>query len=483
MADADLVKLTISELAPKIRAREVSPVEVTEAALAQVDRLQPHLNSFITILHDEALSQARQREAELARGEYRGPLHGIPIGVKDNIATGGVRSTAGSKVLTDYIPDEDAHTVGLCRQAGAIILGKENLEEFASSGITSNNPHYGAVHNPWDLDCIPGGSSGGSAANVAACVTFASLGTDLGGSVRLPGTFCGVVGLVATFGRVSERGLMATSFNGDRIGPLTRSVRDSALMLGAMAGYDPLDPSTVPVPVPDYSASLESGLSGLKMGVPTNYHFDLVDPEVEAAVRRAISDLEKLGIELREVTIPSMVHSGAKRIEIMTDLLVNHEAYIDAGHREEYGPWMLGQCLAAQFMLGRDYAKALKVGRIIKEEHARILQEVDFLVTPTAPVPAPRIEWDTFPLGGTQYPLGGAGSGMIGRNTGFASTAGIPAISVPCGFTRSGLPIGLHLVGRPFDEGTLLRVAHAYEERSPARGRRPAITDGHAGSP
>ena len=478
MADVDLTKLTISELAPRNRAREVSPVEVTEAALAQVDRLQPRLNSFITILHDQALSRARKLEAELARGEYRGPLHGIPIGVKDNIATGGVRSTVGSKILADHVPNEDAHTVGLCIQAGAILLGKENLEEFASSGITSNNPHYGAVHNPWDLDCIPGGSSGGSAANVAAGVTFASIGTDLGGSVRLPSTFCGVVGLVSTFGRISQRGLMGTSFNGDRIGPLTRTVGDCALMLGAMAGYNSLDPSTIPVPVPDYTVSLESGLRGLKMSVPANYYFDLVDPEVEAAVRRGISDMEKLGVEPREVTIPSVTHFGARRIEIMTDLLVNHEAYIEAGHREDYGPWLLYQCLAAQCMLGRDYAKALKVQRIIKDDFARLFEEVDFLVTPTAPVPAPRIEQATFNLGSTEYQFSGPGSGMIGRNTGCASTAGIPAISVPCGFSQSGLPIGLHLIGRPFDEATLLRVAHGYEAVSPARGRRPAIVDG-----
>ena len=216
MADAEFLRLTISELASKIRTREVSPVEVTEAALAQADRLQPTLNSFITILHDQARVQAREQEAALARGEYRGPLHGVPIGIKDNIATAGIRTTVGSNVLAEHVPEEDAYVVSLCKEAGAIILGKENLEEFAA-GATSNNPHYGAVHNPWALDHVPGGSSGGGGANVASCVTFASLGTDLGGSVRLPGTFCGVVGLKQTFGRVSQRGLLVTSFNGDHI--------------------------------------------------------------------------------------------------------------------------------------------------------------------------------------------------------------------------------------------------------------------------
>ena len=476
MPGSDILKLTISELAPRIKAGNVSPVEVVEAALAQADRLQPLLNSFITILHDQALSQAREQEAALARGEYRGPLQGIPIGFKDNIATGGIRTTVGSKVLADHVPEEDAHVVTLCKLAGAIILGKENLEEFAA-GPTSNNPHYGAVHNPWDLDHIPGGSSGGSGANVAACVTFASLGTDLGGSVRLPGTFCGVVGLKQTFGRVSQRGLMVTSFNGDHIGPLTRSVRDSALVLQAIAGLDPMEPSTVPVPVPDYSAALETGLRGLKMGIPTNHYFDLIDPEVEAAVRGAISALEELGAEPREVSIPSMQHAGALRILSVADSLVAHEAYIET-HREDYGPDVLYRTLAGQFVLGRDYVKALMVQRMIKDDHARVLHEVDFLVTPTAPLAAPRIDAPTVTLKGTAYRVRGPGASMIPRNTSTNNATGLPAITVPCGFSQSRLPIGLQFIGRPFDEQFLFRVAHAYEAISAAQGRRPSIVNG-----
>ncbi len=476
MADTGLLELTISELASKIRAREVSPVEVTEAALAQAERLQPILNSFITILHEQARAQAREQEAALARGEYRGPLHGIPIGIKDNIATGGILTTVGSRVLADYVPDEDAHVVTLCKEAGAIILGKENLEEFAA-GATSNNPHYGAVHNPWALDHIPGGSSGGGGANVAACVTFASLGTDLGGSVRLPGTFCGVVGLKQTFGRVSQRGLLVTSFNGDHIGPMTRSVRDSALVLQAIAGYDPLDPSTVPVPVPDYSAALEDRLRGLKMGIPTNYYFDLVDSEVEAAIQQAVAALEELGVEPREVTIPSMKYAGALRIASMADSIVTHEPYIES-HRQDYGPDVLYRTLAGQFVLGRDYSKALKVQRLIKEDHARVLQEVDFLITPTAPVAAPRIDARSFTLAGAEHRVRGPGSGVISRNTSPSNATGLPAITVPCGLTQAGLPIGLQLIGRPFEEGLLFRVAHGYEAVSPSQGRRPAIVDG-----
>ena len=473
MPDAELVTLTISELAPRIKAREISPVELTEAALAQVDRLQPTLNSFITILHEGARSQAKEQEAALMRGEYRGPLHGIPIGIKDNIATAGIRTTVGTKVLADHVPTEDAFVVSRMQEAGAIILGKENMEEFAA-GSTSNNPHYGAVHNPWDLDKIPGGSSGGGGANVAACVTFASLGTDLGGSVRGPANFCGVVGLKQTFGRVSQRGLMVTSFNGDHIGPITRSVRDSALMLQTIAGYDPLDPSSVPVPVPDYSASLGDGLTGLKMGIPTDYYFDLVDPEVEAAVRKAIEGLVELGVEMREISLPAMEYAGALRIAGMADSLVTHEPYIEQG-REDYGPNVLYRTLAGQFVLGRDYSKALKVQRLIKEDYARVLQEVDFLVTPASPVAAWPIASETVTLDGVEYPVRGPGAGMTARCTSPSNATGLPAMTLPCGFTAAGLPIGLQLIGRPFEEGLLFKAAIGYEAVSPALGRRPSI--------
>ena len=473
MPDNELLKLTISEIAPMIQAREVSPVELTEAALAEAERRQPTLNSFITIMREQAMEQAEQAEDELSRGEYRGPLHGIPIGIKDNIATGGTRTTLGTKVLRDHVPDEDAEVVRRCKEAGAVILGKENLEEFAA-GATSNNPHYGAVHNPWGLDHIPGGSSGGGGANVAAGVTFASLGTDLGGSVRLPGALCGVVGLKQTFGRVSQRGLLVTSFNGDHIGPMTRSVRDSALVLQAIAGYDPLDPSTVPVPVDDYALVMERGIQGLTMGIPSNHYFDLLDPEVEAAVRRAIAALEELGVASREVSLPSMQYVGAIRFAAMADSVVTHEPYITSS-REDYGPDTLYRTLAGQFVLGRDYSKAMKVQRIIKEERSRVLQDVDFLVTPTTPMPAPRIDATTIEVDGKAQKVRGPGSGHVSRNTSPENATGFPAITVPCGFSELGLPIGLQFIGRPWEEGNLFRIAHVYEGVSPSRGVWPDL--------
>ena len=473
MTSNELLDTTISDLAPLIRDRKVSPVEVTEAALARAEDLQPKLNSFITILHDRAMDEAREQERAIAAGNYVGPLQGIPIGIKDNIATAGIRTTLGSKVLADHVPDEDAHVVTLCKQAGAILLGKENLEEFAA-GATSNNPHYGAVHNPWKLDRIPGGSSGGGGANVAAGVTFASLGTDLGGSVRIPGALCGVVGLKQTFGRVSQRGLMVTSFNGDHIGPMTRSTRDAALVLQAIAGYDPLDPSTVPVQVDDYADGLDKGLAGLKMGIPTDHFFDLLGPEVASSVEKAIAVLEELGATPVKVDLPTMKYSAALRIPGMADGIVTHEPYM-RDNRQDYGPDTLYRTLAGQFVLGRDYSKAMKVQRLIKEEFARVLQQVDFLAAPTCPVAAPPIGAKTISMGGKEFTTRGPGAGYLARNTSPSNSTGLPAVSVPCGHDDEGLPIGLQIIGRPFDEATILQVAHNYEGVSPAQGRRPDL--------
>ncbi len=476
MSNADLLQMTISEMAPKIKNKEVSPVELTEAALAEADRLQPTLNSFITILHERAMDQAREAETAIAQGKYLGPLHGIPIGLKDNLATAGIKTTVGSKVLANHVPEEDAEVVTRCRDAGAIIIGKENLEEFAA-GATSNNPHYGAVHNPWGLDHIPGGSSGGGGANVAAGVTFMSLGTDLGGSVRLPGTFCGVVGLKQSYGRVSQRGLMVTSFNGDHIGPMTRSVADSALVLQVLAGNDPLDPSTVPVPVPDYSAYLGKSLKGLKMGIPSNHYFDLLDDEVESAVRGSIAALAELGAELQEVSLPMMEYIGAMRISAMADGVVTHEPFLKA-NREDYSPDTFYRTVSGQFVLGKDYSKSLRVQRLIQEEYAKVMQQVDFLVTPTAPVPAPRIDAKHVVINGEEHRVRGPGSGVISRNTSPFNAVGLPAVTVPCGVNHAGLPIGVQFITDPFEEGMLFRVADSYETVSPSKGLRPATAVG-----
>ena len=476
MANKELLSSTISELAPRIRAGEISPVELTQAALERAQEMQPTLNSFITLLADQALAQAHEEAAAIGRGEYKGPLQGIPIGLKDNLATAGILTTLGTKVLSDNVPDEDAEVVRRCREAGAVILGKENMEEFAA-GATSNNPHFGPVRNPWGTEHIPGGSSGGGGANVAAEVTFASLGTDLGGSVRLPGAFCGVVGLKQTFGRVSQRGLLVTSFNGDHIGPMTRSVADSAILLQAMAGHDPLDPSTVPVPVPDYSASIGRGVQGLRLGVPSNYYFEDLEPEVEDAVRRAIAALEELGAVSVPVELPMMKYIGAVRLAAMSDSIVTHGPYLRA-NRDDYGPDVLYRTLGGQFVLGHHYSKAMKAQRLIQEEYARVLQGVDLLVMPTTPLCAPRIDAAYVEHSGETHRVRGAGSGLVSRNTSPFNSTGHPAITLPCGLNRDGLPIGFQMVASGFREDLLFQAASAYETVSPSQGRRPPVLQG-----
>jgi aspartyl-tRNA(Asn)/glutamyl-tRNA(Gln) amidotransferase subunit A len=476
MASNELLSSTIADLAPRIRSGEVSPVELTEAALSHAETIQPVLNTFITLMSDQAMAQAREEEAAIARGEYKGPLQGIPIGLKDNLATAGIRTTLGTRVLADYVPDEDAEVAVRCRAAGAVLLGKENMEEFAA-GATSNNPHFGPVRNPWATEHVPGGSSGGGGANVATEVTFASLGTDLGGSVRLPGSFCGVVGLKQTFGRVSQRGLLVTSFNGDHIGPMTRSVADSAIMLQALAGHDPLDPSSVPVPVPDYSAALGRSIRGLRMGVPSNYFFEELDPEVEEATRRAVAALEELGAVSVPVELPMMKYIGAVRMAAMADSVVTHEPFLRA-NREDYGPDVLYRTLGGQFVLGHHYSKAMKAQRLIQEDYARAFQNVDFIVTPTTPTCAPRIDTPYIEHAGEMHRVRGPGSGLVSRNTSPLNSTGHPAITVPCGLNSGGLPIGLQFIAAGFREEVLFQVAAAYEQVSPTQGRRPPVLEG-----
>ena len=403
MAGNELLSSTISELAPRIRSGEISPVELTEAALNHAEAMQPALNTFITLMGEQAMAQAREEQEAIARGDYKGPLQGIPIGLKDNLATAGIRTTLGTRVLADYVPDEDAEVAVRCRAAGAIVLGKENMEEFAA-GATSNNPTSGRCATLGPTSTSPAAQAGAVERMSLRRVTFASLGTDLGGSVRLPGAFCGVVGLKQTFGRVSQRGLLVTSYNGDHIGPMTRSVADSAILLQVMAGHDPLDPSSVPVPVPDYSAGLGRGVSGLRMGVPSNYYFEDLEPDVEEATLRAIAALEELGAVTVPVELPAMKYIGAVRMAAMSDAIVTHEPFIRAS-REDYGPDVLYRTLGGQFVLGHHYSKAMKAQRIIQEDYARVLQDVDFIITPTTPLCAPastRPMWNT-PAGLTVY--------------------------------------------------------------------------------
>ncbi len=490
MANSALHRMTISEVAPLIESGEVSPVEVVRAAVEQAERLQPSLKGFITLRAEAALAEAAERERAIANGGYRGPMDGIPVGLKDNIATEGVLTTVGSRVFADHVPDYDAFAVERLKSAGAIILGKENLHEFAG-GVPCDNPYYGSVSNPWNTEYVAGGSSGGSGANVAACITYASLGTDLGGSVRIPCAMSGIVGMKQSFGRVSQRGLLATSFNGDHIAPMTRSVRDNALVLQAIAGNDPLDPSSVPVPVPDFCAELGRDLTGLRIGVPTHHYFkEPIDPSVESLVRAAISRLEGMGAEVHEVGLECEKYIDLMYIGMAAEGFVTHEPHLET-RRHLYRPEMASRLLAGQFVLARDYVKSMKAQRLIMQDFFRILQDVDVLATPTVPITAFRKDAHSMDVGGVTVPamdLGARGpqggeppvhaarfQNIASRNTRLSNTTGLPSITVPAGFADNGLPAGFQLIGRPFQEPLLFGVASRWEAVSPAVGKLPPV--------
>lgn len=461
MSNSELLSKTISEISVEIQKKSLSPVDLIEAQIQHIEYTRHSTNSFITLLYDEAKSAAKKAEEDIATGKYKGPLHGIPFGVKDNLTTAGIRTTAGSVILSDWIPEQDATVVAKMKEAGAILIGKENLCEFAS-GPTGYNPHYGNIHNPWDLNRISGGSSGGSGANVASFQTFVSFGTDAGGSVRIPASLCGLVGMKQTHGLVSLRGVLPPFSSVDHVGPITRCVQDSAMALQVIAGYDDLDPTSVPVSIPDYSAKLGKGLKGLVMGIPTNHYFDLVDNEVESITHKAIQELRALGVTVKEITINHIDHIGAG---VNAEALVFHENWLRT-RSDEYDPEVYYRTLPGLFARGIDVAKGLRLRRLLKMEFARVLREVDFIVTPTIPIVAFPIGSDTVDIKGEPVQVKGPGvpSKLLARNTSPTNQVGFPSITVPCGVNSENLPVGVQFIGRPFEESLILQVGYQYEQ-------------------
>jgi aspartyl-tRNA(Asn)/glutamyl-tRNA(Gln) amidotransferase subunit A len=456
---------TIEELAVLLARRKVSPVELTEQFLRRIERYNPQLNAYLTVTTEHALAAARRAEKELTRrrgsGGRRRPLLGIPVTLKDNIWTRGIRTTAGSKVLRDFVPAEDATVVRKLARAGAILLGKTNLHEFAY-GITTNNAHYGPAHNPWRLDRIPGGSSGGSAVAIAAGLCTASVGTDTGGSIRIPAALCGIVGLKPTFGRVSVFGTVPLAPTFDHVGPLARSVADAATLLNLLAGRDPLDPTSSAHRVEDFSAALRKPLRKFRLGRPREYFWEKVDGEVRRAAEAAVRDMEKHGATLREISLPHLNESAEAAANIsLAETRRIHEAtgYFPA-HADEYSEEVRKRIDEGGNVLAVKYLAGLDVQKRVRAEFDDALQEVDAIVAPTVPVPAPPIGAEQVEIDGERI---GVRTALVGMNRP-ANFTGHPAISVPCGFTGEGLPIGLQLIGRSFDESTLLRIAFAYEQ-------------------
>jgi aspartyl-tRNA(Asn)/glutamyl-tRNA(Gln) amidotransferase subunit A len=463
MPDRDLHYARIAELAPRLAAKEISPVEVTEAALARIERLEPKLNAFITVTAESARHAARAAEAAIMAGHHLGPLHGIPVAVKDLYATRGVATTYGSPLFADWVPDFDAAAVERLKRAGAVLLGKTNLHELAY-GSTSANAHYGPVHNPWCEGHHPGGSSGGSSAAVAAGMAYAAMGSDTGASIRQPAACVGIVGIKPTFGRVSKYGALPLSWSQDHAGPLTRSVRDAALMMQLLAGHDPRDPTTVERPVPDFAAGLDEAIEGRRIGVARAFFFEHCEPEVTAAVEAALAVFEDLGARVEDIQLPDM--AAAFTVGTIT-IAVEGAAYHAADLRAR--PEAFSDELRAAFTLGGfyqavDYVQAQRLRHQLMTETNRALAGFAAIVMPTSPVPAT-------PIAGSppEHAM------LRPRNTMPFNVLGLPAISVPCGFTADGLPIGLQIVGRAFDEVGILRIAHAYEQATEWHERRPPL--------
>ena len=471
MDKKELPFLTASQLSRLIETKEVSPVEATEAYLDRIEAVDPKLNSYITVTGEQALEAARQAEHEIATSQHRGPLHGVPMAVKDQFNTAGIRTTGGSSILKDNIPDEDATVITNLKKAGAVMLGKLNMSEFAMAEIY-NHP-YGTPRNPWDLERNPGTSSSGSGAATAASLCATSLGEDTGGSIRGPANFSGLVGLRPSHGRVSRHGVLGGSWSMDTVGPISRSVEDAAITIQAIAGYDPKDRYSWNVPVPDYRQALTGDIQGIKLGVvQERMDSPNLDPEVRDTVAKAISALGELGASSQDVSIPLAPKAGALTMSILSVEWSNlhrplFEPNIDELDHNNKIRFLTGSVIPAQF-----YYKAQKIRAVLRQQILDALEQVDVLVLPTGPVTAPPVE--SVPgVQSKEHAL----TGLAGRIsfTGPFNLAGTPALSVPCGFSSSGMPMGLQIVGRPFAEETVLRVAHAYEQATEWHNRRAPV--------
>lgn len=447
--------MTLLEAAAALRRREVSSTELTAAALERIERLNPSTNAVQTVMAEAARERARQADEELARGDGRGPLHGIPIAVKDLFYTKGVRTTGGSNLFQDQVPDHDATVVEWLRAGGAVLVGKTGMHELAY-GITSSNPHYGAIRNPWDRDRIPGGSSGGSGAAVAAGMVAMAMGSDTGGSIRIPAAYCGVVGLKPTYGRVSRYGAMPLGFSLDHMGPLTRSVRDAGAVLNVIAGHDARDETSSRRAVENYVPDLEPLLRGVRIGWPENFYFERLDAEVDAAVRAAFRTAESRGAEIVAVRVPDMAAMNTvARVILMAEASALLEPYLE--QRDRIGADVMALLDQGRLVPATDYINAQRLRRAMQREFAGLWTRVDCLFTPTAPITAPRIGETTVSLGGQDEDVRLATTRLVRA----INLLGLPAVSVPCGEDRRGLPIGLQIVGPPFAEGPILRVAQA----------------------
>lgn len=455
-------ELSLSEASASIASGELTPLELTESALARIEAVEERVNAFATVTADVALAQAKLATAEIEQGNYRGPLHGIPVGIKDLINTAGIPTTSSSKVREHFIPDANAAVVDALTAAGMVMVGKTHTHEFAFGGVTPT------TRNPWNLAKIPGGSSGGSGAAVAYGGVLAALGSDTGGSIRIPASLCGTVGLKPTYGRVSRYGVASLSWSLDHVGPLTRNVTDAALVLNAIAGYDPRDPGSANVAVPDFTRGMDAGVTGVRIGIPVNYFTEKLDYETEQAVKTAVQVLEGLGAVVVPVEIPQAGYLKAVEWGIM---MPEASAYHRRALRETpqlFTEEVRGLLEVGETVLATDYIDALRFRQLMKAAWKEMMQAVDVIIAPTVFAPAlpaddPVHYW---PDGSTE----GATDGYV-RLSIPANLFGLPSLQVPCGFSTSGLPLGMQIMGKPFAEAAILAVGRAYEEATDTVGR------------
>ena len=465
MDKSELPFLSASELSRLIASREVSPVEATEAYLDRIDSLDFKFNAYLTVTREMAMDAAREAEREIAAGQHRGPMHGVPVAVKDQFHSAGVRTTGGSRILADFVPGEDATVIANLKQAGAVLLGKTNLTEFAITGFSHR---FSMPRNPWDLNSYAGGSSSGSGAATGAYLCATSLGEDTGGSIRFPATWCGLVGLRPTWGLVSRYGVMRGVWSMDTVGPISRTVEDAAITLNAIAGHDPKDGHTSATPVPDYRATLASGIEGLRIGVVTEQmESELVEPDVRRAVAGAISVLGELGATVEEVSLPLSALAGAVSGTLLAVEPANNHAKWVRENLSDYGHDDRILLLTGSVMPAHYYYKAQKLRDLIRQQVLEALGNYDALVFPTSGKTAQPVEDDP-PVTSKETT-----SRLPFLFTRLFNLASCPAMSVPCGFDDNGMPVGLQIGGRPYSEETLFHIGHAYEQATDWHARRP----------
>jgi aspartyl-tRNA(Asn)/glutamyl-tRNA(Gln) amidotransferase subunit A len=462
----ELIDLSIHDASELVRQKKVSPVELTNACLAQIEKLNPALNAFITVTPESAVAEARAAEAEIQRGKWRGPLHGVPIALKDLFDTAGVRTTAGSGVFKDRVPAEDAEVVRRLKAAGAVLLGKTNMHEFAFGG-SSLVTYFGGVHNPWERGHIAGGSSGGSAAAVAGRLCYCALGSDTAGSIRQPAAYCGIAGLKPSYGLVSARGVIPLSWSLDHVGPLARSVEDLALMLQVIAGYDPEDTASVSMKIPDYAAALRRTPAALRLGVAREFFFESLDPEIERAMNQALPVLEKLTASMKDVRISASTQEQLRSTVRLAEAYTYH-AKMMATSPGLYQPETLARLKPGAEVDTATYIQAQRQLAYTRRTIGKIFETIDALITPTSPMLPPDIAEFTGDRNGSVDFVN-----LNIRNTSPFDVYGWPTISVPCGFSAGGLPIGLQLSAALGQDATVLQLAHAYEQATDWHSRRP----------